>query len=113
MSSITSRVEKFFSSPQNQTGLILLASTMLGYAAQLTSHSMTLAVAAGAVFAGFLHLFVPDNTALISDAPQLLTDALAALQTKDPAAIARILTDAAKVASDATAVPSENSSVKG
>jgi hypothetical protein len=102
MPSLQTRITTFLSSPQNQTGLILLASTLLGAITQIEAHSTTLAVAAGGVFAGLLHLIVPDNTALISDAPKLLTDALAALASKNPAAIALILADAAKVAADTT-----------
>ena len=111
MSSISDRLKKFFSSPKNQTGLILLDSTIPGYIAQIESHNTSLAVAAGALFAGFLHIIVPDNTALISDAPKLLTDALAATSAKNLSEIPKILSDVAKVSADIT--PTTQTAVKG
>ncbi len=111
MSSISERLEKFLASPKNQTGLILLGSTIPGYIAQLESHNTSLAVAAGALFAGFLHIIVPDNTALISAAPKLLTDTLAAADEKKPSEIPEILSDATQVAADIA--PATPTALKG
>ncbi len=111
MSSPRSSLRKFFLSPQNQTGLILLASAIPGYVAQVESHSTTLAIAAGAIFAGFLHLIVPENTALITDGPRFVSDSLGAIEAKNIMAVPAILSDAANVAGDI--LPADKTASRG
>ena len=111
MSYIQVTLKKFLSSSKNQTGLILLASTIPGYIVQLQSHNISIAVAAGTLFAGLLHIIIPDNTILTSDAAKLLTDALAATDTKNLSEIPKILSDAAKLGTDMT--PAAKTAVKG
>jgi len=99
-------IANFFKSSDVQTGLAALASTAAGLATGVQANSASAGTVAGAVVFGIIHLLLPKDTALATDAEKLVTDGLTAIATKNPEAISQILSDAANVATDVEAIRS-------
>jgi hypothetical protein len=113
MSSISTRLTKWFSSPADRAGLQALGVSLIPAVAgalKLTGPARTAAlVSAGTLAAyGLARIIFPDNAALKTDVVKQDietegTDLLNAFATKNPGAFAKALADAGKLASDLTA----------
>jgi len=103
MASITARLQKWFSQPQDIVGLATWAGTFGSQAVQYALHHNTsLPLLIGGGVAGLIAITVPNGAAVGADAAKLIVDGANAITAKDIAAAPAILADAQKLAEDAT-----------
>ena len=96
-----SKIEAFFASTMNKTGLLSLGATVLFDAVTAyTAHTFSWPVTITGVAVGLSAIFAPDNTKAKTDEAALVKDGFTAWASKQPADIVKVFNDATVVAGD-------------